>query len=1041
MLNLIIKQRRAIQLCFILVFVLGFVSLSKLGTAELPEPPGSGIQVTAVLPGASPEEVDKKVARLLQNAIKDISGVKEVGSSSKDSFLSLYVKFNAGSDDHDALQREVSQVISQVPGLPPELEGPFISRSINRLFPVMTLLFEGGTDLQRHQAWFEVKQAIKHIGAVDMVDTLGDREQRIEIRLKTLKLQQLGLRIDRVSNIIGSAIADQAAGRQQSFLSLQRIRVKAEPKNLSELKALPINIKGAIFRLEQLAEVKETLAPKTVGVYHRGKSAWYVNIYRRPDSKVADISKALNGLVATYNQRFAEQKLGLKLSIVQDRNLIVNGTLDELRDSILLGMALVLAVLCLFFGFHNALYAAIGIPFAFFASFIAMDALGLTLNTLTLFGLVLVCGMIVDDAIVVLESVFKKLERGEETIAAIGQGIKEVLPAVLSSTGTTIAAFLPLLFISGDMGEFIGQIPKVAILALVASLFECLVILPIHIYHRQKGVQNHGRKMPAGKQGNPLLNDKMILLANRCAALAKRLIKHPIKSLLAFLVLFSISGLVSYQTMNFKMFNASEVRSLKFHLSFKQNTDLDLVSRLMKKQMPGLEQIDNVKDAILLTGFSDYNYARIEKPHLAMVELLLEPKGQKPQGASQVAERAKAMLSRLPGLEKLHFVMAENKPPEQAQVKIYLYGNEPDRLRQAAENVRFALGSIESIENISNPMEDGILEKVFNVNHEMASHYGISAKEIAKLMHIAVTGEKIAKMDRGNEVVDIYVMAKQSTASTAGLLNHLTLPNGKSIATDNLGTFSERIAPDTVRRYQGQRYIRITADINQSVLSTYKTHGEIDRLITPDLLPAGVSFEQLGEYTNTQESLASMIQSSLLALGLTYFILVLLFRSYSQPLIVMLTIPLAYVGVVWGFFLTGKPLSMTGLIGIIGLIGIVVNDSLVWIHCYNQQRQAGASCESAAITSVRLRFRPIMLTTITSILGLLPVSLADGAGIAGAMADTIVSGLLVASLLLMFFLPVALVMIERISDKLSGLSFSTMFKLKRAQQPSGIGAA
>lgn len=1030
MLMLIIKQRRAILLSFVFVLILGIFSLNDLGTAELPEPPGSGIEVSAILPGASPEEMDKKVARLLHEAIKDISGVKEVTSSAKESFVSLSVKFASGNGDYDAMQREVTQVISQVSDLPVKLEGPFVSRQVNRLFPVMTLLFEGGSHLQRHQAWFEIKQAIKGISAVDLVDTLGDREQRIEIQLKPLKLQQLGLRIDQASKIVQRAITDRSAGRIESFMSLQRIRVKAHPNTLEELEAIPINIKGNLFRLEQLANVEEVLSPEKITINHQGNNAWYINVYRRKGSKVSEISQSLNAVIDSFNHKFSQQQVDLKLSVVQDRNVVVTQTLNDLRNSIIAGMSLVLIVLCLFFGFRYAIYAAIGIPFSFFATFIAMDILGLSLNTLTLFGLVLVCGMVVDDAIVVLESVFKKIEQGEHIELALSNGVKDVFPAVVCSTVTTIVAFFPLLFMSGEMGSFVSQIPKVAILALIASLVECFVILPIHIYRKQKTTTSLIQSHLSSHGGNRLMNRKMTVLAHNFSKLTAKFIKHPGKSMLAFLLLFVLSGIVSYLNMDFKMFNASEVRSLKFYLTLQKNTDLETTSRLVSAQARKLQRLKHVKDVVILNGYSDYNYARSVRSNIATVELLLMPEGQQPHQAAKLAEQTKELLKQVQGIKKLRVVMAENKPPEQAPVKIYLYGNNTEKLKVAVNNVRSALATINSIENISNPMEDGIIEKVFNINSDMVSHYGLQAQEIANLLHIAVTGEKVAKMDRGNEVVDVYVTSEKPSTFMTNVLNQVTLADGRVIATDNLGHFTKQLSPETIRRYQGQRYIRITADINQSVLSTFKTHRKIEQVITQNLLPSDVSFEQLGEFSNTQESLHSMLKSSGVALGLTYFILVLLFRSYLQPLIVMLTIPLAYVGVVWGFTLTGKPLSLMGLIGIIGLIGIVVNDSLVWIDCYNKQRAKGVSCEHAAEIAVKLRFRPIMLTTITSILGLLPISLANSAGIAGAMADTIVSGLLVASVLLMFFLPVSVVMIERITATYNALIMLKFSKTK-----------
>jgi len=1046
MIELLFKQRRAVNLFFIVLFALGLLSLNKLGTAELPEPPKSGLTITAILPGASPDEVDKKVARLLQNSIKDISGVEEVTSRSGESQVSLSVKFVDEHIDEDELAREITQVINQVPNLPAELEGPFVYRPSNRIFPAMTLILEGGDDLERHKAWYEIEQVLRNIEQVEHIETLGDRERRVEIQLDPMKLQQLGVRIDQISDIIQQAISEQSAGRMETLLFLNRIRVKAQPKTLAELSAIPIKIGSNTLPLGRIADIQEVLAPERLRVTHDGKNAWYINIFRRTGSKIADLSSATKQVIEKANMQFAEQKQGLHLAVIQDRSVIVDRVLGELGNAIILGMFLVILVLWCFFGFHNALYAAIGIPFSFVATFIAMDIMGVGLNTFTLFGLVLVCGMIVDDSIVVLENICSKLEQGHSSAQAIKQGMAEVMPAVLASTGTTVAAFLPLLLMTGGMGDFISQIPKVAILALIASLVECFVVLPIHVYHR--------RHKPTKAESFKLniFNRTIDKLANRMSQGVSRLLLAPYRVLSVFVGLLILTGALAYFTMDFKLFDADEVRSVRVHLTFPKTSDLAMTSQLLEHKRAELKAVPLVKDLIILNGWSDYNYSRQNRSHLATIELLLENKAYDTDNANKVSRQVENILNDLPGLEKLQIVQAKNKPPTEIPVVIFLYGNDNRSLAQANANIIQQLKMIPSINNISNQMEDGIPELVFDVNEEMAAHYGLQAKEIGRLLHMSVTGQKIAKLDRGDEIVDVYVLSKKSSDWRSSKINHLTLSNGQVVPINQLGTFSKKLAPDVVKRYQGNRYVAITADIDTSILSSFKTHRQIEQMITDDLLPKGVSFEQLGEFSQSQKSLTSMYQSGLLSLGLVYLILAVLFRSYVQPLVVLLTIPLAYMGVIWGMSLMGRDISLFGLVGIIGLIGIVVNDSLVWVSCYNQlksgqlkseshfegsEQSVMKCCRKAAVAAVKLRFRPIMLTTVTTVFGLLPVALSKSAGIAGSMASTVVSGLLVASLLLLVFLPVCVVIIDDISNYLDEHSWMNKVALvfsKKEQQ-------
>lgn len=1019
------NQRRAVHLLFLILIVLGLLALDKLGTAELPDIPSSGLHVSAVLPGASPEEMDIKVARRIQNAVKDIAGIEEVTSQASESQVFLHIKFVDGQPDLDALVRDVTQVINQVEDLPEDLRGPYVSKPVNRVFSAMTLVLAGGTDLARHHAWFELEQVLKNIAQVEHIDSIGDRERRIEVQLDPLKLQKLGMRIDQISAAIRSAVTDQSAGRMETFLSMHRLRIKAQPHSVQDIADLQIAVNGTNMPLSQLAEVKEVLAPTQVQVDYHGESAWYINLYRRDGSKIADLSEAVQQVVNQTNQQFSQQHQPLKLVVIQDQSLVVDRVLAQLGSSIVWGSILVLLILWGFFGFHHALYAAVGIPFAFIVTFIFMDLLGLGLNTFTLFGLVLVCGMVIDDSIVVLENICSKFEQGLPAPVAIQQGLVEVMPAILAMTGTTIAAFMPLLLMSGGMGDFVGQIPKVAIIALLASLLECFIILPVHLYQRRHHLQH------ASRHQHNVCNRVMQQCGTKLATLVARLVLVPYRVLAGFTLLLLGSAAFGYATMDFQLFDAEEVRAVRVHLTLPKSTDLQLTRRLLASKRDELLAIKQINDVIILNGWNDYNYARESKSHLATVDIRLDAPILDGDKAEALVAQVQQVFSTLPGLERLLVLKAMNKPPVASPVSIFLYGNDPAKLAQASHNVIAQLQSIPAVEHIVNPLEDGIAEMVFEVDKDMATHYGLSAEEIGFLSHFAVTGNKITKVDMGDEVLDVYVLQQRPQTWQTNQLQQITLANGAVMSLAQLGTFTTKMAPDVVKRFQGQRYIKITANINERIQSHFKTHREIERLISKDLLPPGISFEQLGEYSSTQKSLTSMYQSALLAAGLVYLMLAMLFRSYLQPVVVLMTIPLAYIGVVWGMYLLGRDISLFGLVGIIGLIGIVVNDSLVWVDCYNQLRHgkqaAPLSAEAAAVQAVQQRFRPIMLTTITTVVGLSPVAFAKSAGIAGSMASTIVCGLIAASFMSLLFLPICVVIIEDIRSRFSSVAWWQRF--------------
>ncbi|MEO2174979.1 MAG: efflux RND transporter permease subunit [bacterium] len=1015
MITLLVKQYRAINICFVLVFILGSLSLSKLGREELPEFGEPGLNIQAILPGASPEEMDLKVARLLNKAVVSLPGVDEVHSVSGEGYVSLSVSVKDDEYDLDGVRREIAQITSQVPDLPAELEGPFISRQFNRLFPPITLLFKGGSEVERHNAWLLVEQKLLNLPEVDLSEVLGDRERRIEVRADPLVMEQAGMRLDTLAKYVGQSITDASSGKLYAQLATKRIRTYQQPTSAVDLGAIMLPSTIGILPISYFANVIETLAPRSILVTHENEQAWYINLYRREGSNVSELSRKTLRIVDEFNEQYETRGQPFRITVLHDRSRIVTESLSELTSSILLGMGIVFLMLWIFLGGRNAFYAAIGIPFSFFAAFIAMDLLGLTINTLTLFGLVLVCGMIVDDAIVVLENIDRKKEQGLEPLEAITQGLKEVAPAVLAATGTTVAVFMPLMLMSGGMGEYISLIPKVAILALVASLVECFIVLPIHMYQIKVSVALPKRSWRLW------LRTTMDRLADFFGHCSVVLLRRPFWSLFGFLCLFFVTSGVAYLKMDFKLFEATETRAIMFHIEFDRVIDLESNYQLLKFTLSQLGEIEKeFTNVVLINGFKNHNYQRTERENVASVELLLTESAIGQGTAVEIADKVEAKLIQLPGVLRVQRSLETNSPPTGTPVEVYLYSEDAVALRETGRRVREALYSIDSIRHVSDPMEDGVRERVFKLDSRRTSFYGLNSDLIASLIRTSVTGIEVGKIDRGDEIVDVYV----TSDLTHEPLNSVAQADGTVIPTRELGKFYDQTSADVVRRFQGFRYISIAAEVDEKVMSVFKTHREIESLIDQSILLPGVTFDQRGEYSETQKSLASMIQAGLIGLGLSYFILTLLFRSFLQPIVVLLAIPLAYMGVVWGMTLTGQTLDLMGFVGVVGLMGIVINDSLVWVNFYNRAREEGIDAINAAVGAVRQRFRPIWLTTITTVGGLIPVSLSESAGIANAMANTMVYGLTAASLLLLLFLPVCVVAMDQLVIRVNQMAQS-----------------
>lgn len=1002
--NWLIQQRRAVQLFFLLVMLGGYFSLLQLGREELPEPINEhdGVTVTAQLAGASPDQIDRLIARPVHQALKDIPGVQEVDSNASEGRFVARVRFKSKETDPGALSREISQRVNQLSEFPDTLKGPFVSGYRSRLWEDMTLVFSGGDELERHQQWRWIAETLRGIPDISELVVTGDRERRVEISLDGLQTAALGTRIDRVAAQLREALHEGAAGRMELAGDLHQLRVLTRPESADQLAQIPVRIGNSYRPLSMISQVRETLEPARVLIDDNDSAALYIQVYREPTSNIESLAASVRALAQGLNERFKRADQPYRLKIVTDRSTMVARSFAELRNSIALGICLVLMILWLAVGLRSAMYAAIGIPFAFLASFMVMSWLGLNLNLLTLFGLILVCGMVVDDTIVVLENVISKRESGADRLSALSEGLSEVAVPVLASTATTIAAFIPLLIMSGDLGLFLSSIPKVVIIALLASLVECFVILPVHLY----GIK---------KVERPVLQPLLERAEERFVALSAKTLHRPWLAL-ALLGCLLLSALYPMRQVTFSLAKGTEIRGLNFTVELPHNFDLQSTRAQLLQLRPSLQELDVFADIVFKSGWRHQTFANEIQPWLGSLQLALELEQRDLDTARAIAEQVQRIIQDgLPVGTAISLSLDQNKPPTEPPIVLRIYGSDTPSLVQANALLQSKLGSIAGVRNITDPLRGGMAERIFRVDHASARRYGFSPSEVTQLMHMAVTGIEIGDLDIGGEQVPVVVSALHGMKRPEAALSHISRENGAAVPLSNLGRFEEDVKPAAVRRLNDMRYVVIEAESDPGVIAPAQLQQVIAELVQELPMPAGTALVQDGDNAEIAESLRSMSVAAVLALGACYLLLTMVCRSYTQPLVLLACLPAALTGVFWGLWLFDLQLSILGIAGVIGLIGIVLNDALVWVDYYNRlRRETTSTAFDAAIDSVRRRYRPIVLTTTTTVLALLPAAI-SGAGVATEIARITVFGLCSASLALLVFLPVMMLVYDRLT--------------------------
>jgi multidrug efflux pump subunit AcrB len=461
--------------------------------------------------------------------------------------------------------------------------------------------------------------------------------------------------------------------------------------------------------------------------------------------------------------------------------------------------------------------------------------------------------------------------------------------------------------------------------------------------------------------------------------------------------------------MDFDLFQSQETQSMKFYVEFPTSADLDTVARLLDIASRELRAAHPpIAETVVIAGWQDYNYRHVRQTSKGTLEVVLRERLQG-ETAAELSGAIERRLLALPGVVALQRTLTMNAaPPADAPVQIYLYGNHDDDLATSVDAVIGVLEAQPGVQHVRNPLADGLIEQTFTIDAKRAMAYGLEPRRISALLRAALTGIELQDIELGTEVVPVYVVGKPSVA-----LSTVIHAAGHQLPLEQLGRLERAPAAHDLTRRNDERFVAVTAEVDESVASAFAVHARLDPALAGITLPATISFEQRGERSDTEEALADMVSSAFGALALSFVVLAALFRSYLQPLLMFIPVPLALMGVIWGFGLTGQPMSLFGLVGVIGLIGIAVNNAIVWVSFYNRLRQDGLDAATAASRAVELRFPAIVTTTVTTVVGLLPTSLAGGAGAADAVADAIVYGLVVSSLLLFVFLPAFTVALDR----------------------------
>lgn len=1013
----LIRNHPLANITFLVVIVMGLMAYLTMPREQDPEVNFNWVNITTVLPGASAEDVEKRVTRPLEDALARVADVRFISSNSRENTSAILVRFQ----DLDArtfdkrindLRREVQNKANTE--LPAEAADPVIYEitTANGFPSAMVMVTSPANDERLRALARQVKEDMERTKGVDSVFTSGLHDPELEIRFLPHEAAARGLSgadiADSVSRWFRDIFAGQVRVGDQEWL-VRVIGQTSDPEQLARIQVIPAAQPRNRTPLTSVAEVNRAREKPSQLISKDGQPAVLLAVNKRTRANTLELVERINAYLSEKNRTLSGS--GLAISLLDDQTIPTRQAISTMQSNALYGLLLVLLISWIFLGSRIALLVGIGIPFSLAGTFWALSAMGFTLNISVLLGIVIVLGMLVDDAVVIVEAIYYRLMRGQQVVQAALDSIREVGMPVFSSVLTTLAAFLPLMLLPGIVGKFMFVIPAVVSLALVISLIEAYWMLPAHVSALKLDFTKPTRFQYRRERFTHWVRLKY-------ARLLIRFMRHPMRALAVLLVMLALAiGAVGAGLIKIQFFAFDPLRIFYVNVDMPPSSTIDATLREVQRVETEVKKHLGAGEARGIAAAAGQKFTETEPlygPSYGQLTVSLNPRTGDMRATDEIVEAMRKDIEALSGRAKITFLQVSGGPPASKPIKVRARGDGYRELRSAADTLKRIVQAIPGAKDIADDEVPGRQQLVLRLDADAVRNAGLDPALVSRLVRLHTDGEIVAEMRDGGDKVEVRVKAARAPLDDIAQLldDSIPLPDG---GTTTLGAMTEMetgASQGVIKRYNLRRAITIEADLDRknpdapdSRTAASKIQDEWNK-VAPRF--PGVSIDFSGELEDVEESLNAMPGLFGLGVGLIYLILAAQFRSYWQPLMILVTVPMAFTGVAFGLLITGNPLSLYTLYGVIALTGIAVNSAIVLIDAANERLKSGMGLLHASIYAARRRVIPILITTTTTIGGLF--SLAVGLGgkslIWGPMAASLVWGLTVATLLTLFVMPV-----------------------------------
>jgi multidrug efflux pump subunit AcrB len=970
----------AANILMIALIVVGLTALPKLQRDTFPVVPATEVEVRVVYPGATPNEVEDAISQRIEDALDSVAGLVEIRCDAREGIAICTAEMRADMD-MDEFFNDVKSQVEAITSFPANVERPSVVK-LERTASVASIAITGDmTPEDLHTYAVKAKERLKRDSRIAQVVIVGFSDQDVAVEIPSEVLRRYGLSISDIQKSIVEQSVDLPAGIMQARDGDLIVRFADQRRSPAEFADLIVvsGVTGGHIRLGDIAELSTIFDRPEDKILFNGQRAALLEISKTYDQ---DSMRVMDAIRENLARERMMAPLGVKLEISSDVTSNISDRLRILAKNGAQGLLLVFLTMWLFFSFRFSFWVTMGLPVSFLAAIFVMEALGYTLNMMTLVGLLVATGLLMDDAIIISENIAAHLRRGKKPLEAAIDGTRQVMPGVVSSFMTTALIVGPLAFMSGKMGAVLKYMPAVLLITLIVSLVEAFLILPAHLSHSMKGMSSGKRgRFQAGfdVRFNKLRDDVFL-------PLVEKVVRRPYLSLGVLIALVLVSfATIPAGLLKYRAFPDLESDIIQSRILLPQGTTIELTDEIVSEVVSALEQLDDefserqsngqrmVRNVSILYNV---NVDAFENgPHLATISADLLPAEERTGTVDEMIGRWRELVGDLPDVISLKFTDKERGVAGKA-IDLRIQGGQLVTLKQASLELQGYLAGFSGIADLSDDLRPGKPEVRISMK-KSAGSFGVTARSIAEEVRGALHGGTGTEVLLDGEPHDLTVRLAASDRSSIDDLRYLDVrtADGNLVPLSAVADIVETRGYARIHRVNGQRTITVQGAIDTNVANAREIMGTLKKNFIPQLKKKypGIRFSSQGQDKDTSDTGNSLMTNLLVGLIGVFLILAFQFRNYVQPFAVLLAIPMGLIGVVWGHLALGLDLTMPSLVAYATLAGVVVNDNILLVTFLKERLAAGESVAEAGKQAARDRFRPIVLTSLTTVAGLLPL--------------------------------------------------------------------